>query len=124
MRRLEAANFTDDHISVVFPTTGALRLPGLGAFIAAGPIIAALRRATTEVTAGIAAGLAALGFCPAQAQRCQARLEDGNYLLSVHASSDGEAERARQILTLMGAQEICASAAVAESGAFGLAGVG
>jgi hypothetical protein len=107
MRRLEAENFTDDHISVVFPTTGALRLPGLGAFIAAGPIIAALHRATSEVTAGIAAGLAALGVGQSQAQRCQAQLEDGNFLLSVHAASETEAERARQILRAMGAQDIC-----------------
>ncbi len=123
MRRLESENFTDDHISVVFPTTGALRLPGLGAFIAAGPIIGALRRATSEVTAGLAAGLAALGVCPEKARRCQARLEEGKYLLSVHAASSSEAERARQILAAMGAQEICATAE-AEVPAAGLAASG
>lgn len=107
MRRLEAENFTDDHISVVFPDTGALTIPGLGAFIAAGPIIDALRAATHESSAGLASGLTRLGVGAGRARRCQERLEDGNFLLSVHAATEEQAGRAKKIFADMGAQDIC-----------------
>jgi hypothetical protein len=107
MRRLEAENFTDDHISVVFPDTGARTTPGLGAFIAAGPIIDALRAVTTAASAGIASGLVSLGIAAPRARRCQEQLEEGNFLLSVHTSNREQAERARRILAIMGGQDIC-----------------
>jgi hypothetical protein len=107
MHRLEAENFDDDHISVVFPDTGALALPGVGRFIAAGPIIAALCAATDEISAGIGRGLTCLGVSAAKAKRCEEQLQEGSFLLSVHASTDEEAERAKKALAEMGAQDIC-----------------
>jgi hypothetical protein len=107
MHRLEAEKFPVEHISVVFPNQGALNLPGIGAYIAAGPLLVSLRAATRDDAAGIGAGLASLGVAEAHARRCQSALEDGNFLLSLHASSDDEIERAERIFTLLEATEIC-----------------
>ena len=109
MHRLEAEDFTDDHISVVFPDTGALTIPGLGTFIAAGPIIDALQSAADERSAGIASGLIRLGLAAVRARRCQEQLEDGHFLLSIHATTSEQASRAKQILADMGALDICAA---------------
>jgi hypothetical protein len=109
MHRLEAERFNDDHISVIFPTKGALAQPGLGSFIAAGPLVPALRATTHEISAGLARGLTCLGIPAANAERCQKQLEAGNFLLSVHTWTEDEAGRAKQILETGGARDICVS---------------
>jgi hypothetical protein len=110
MHRLEAEKFTDDHISVVFPNTGALNLPGLGSFIAAGPLIDSLRAvAEGGSCCGIASGLIRLGIDAVKARRCQEKLEGGDFLLSVHTATSEEADRARKVLTDMHAQDVCVS---------------
>ena len=53
MHRLEGENFPDERISVIFPDAGATVLPGIGPFIAAGPIIATLSAASEAVSQGI-----------------------------------------------------------------------
>jgi hypothetical protein len=110
MHRLESENFADERISVVFPDRGALELPGLGAFIAAGPIIAALGASTGESAVGLAGGLIGLGIPASKAECCQQRLTEGKFLLSVHVVSDAESDRARRIFSEMGAEDICSPA--------------
>jgi len=109
MHRLESEKFPVENISVVFPNQGALNLPGIGAYIAAGPLLVSLRGATRDHTAGLAAGLVGLGVGESQARRCQSGLEDGNFLLSLHAGSDEEIARAEKIFTDLAARDICHS---------------
>ena len=106
LHRLESERFSDESISVIFPDQGALPIPGIGPFIAAGPIVSALSRAADAACAGIAGGLIGLGIPGAQAQGCQSKIEAGNFLLSVHAASADELDRAMRIFAEMGAQDI------------------
>jgi hypothetical protein len=117
MHRLESEKFPVEHISVVFPNQGALKLPGIGAYIAAGPLLVSLRGATRDHSAGIAAGLVGLGVGEAQARRCQHGLEGGNFLLSLHADTAEEIDRAEKIFRELETRDICHSSerAVAEA---------
>src|ERR1700723_3820597 len=65
---------------------GALAIPGVGPFIAAGPILAALSGAAVgAAVGGIAGGLVGLGIPELEAKRYEGKIKAGNMLLSVHA---------------------------------------
>ena len=73
---------------------GALAIPGLGPFVAAGPIMAALAGgAVGAAVGGVAGGLAGLGIPEIEARQCEERLRDAQILIAVHA--DDPAARAR-----------------------------
>jgi hypothetical protein len=120
VHRLESEHFSDDQISVIFPDRGALPLPGIGPFIAAGPLIAALSEAPDTGGRGIAGGLMGLGVPEAKAEDCQNKIESGNFLISVHATTTEEVGRAMRIVSGMGVQDIynpcqdCTAPSVAE----------
>jgi hypothetical protein len=87
---------------------GALAVPGVGPFIAAGPIIAALSGAAIGATVGgIAGGLIGLGIPELEAKRYEGKIKDGNILISVHTDNSEEITRAKDIFTKAGAQDIC-----------------
>ncbi len=87
---------------------GALAIPGVGPFIAAGPIIAALSGAAIgAAVGGIAGGLIGLGIPELEAKRYENKLKEGNILISVHTESSDEIARAKDIFTKAGAQDIC-----------------
>jgi len=87
---------------------GALAIPGVGPFIAAGPIIAALSGAAIgAAVGGIAGGLIGLGIPEIEAKRYEGKLKEGNILISVHAENSAEISRAKDIFTQAGAQDIC-----------------
>lgn len=87
---------------------GALAIPGVGPFIAAGPIMAALSGAAIGATAGgIAGGLVGLGIPEFEAKRYEGKIREGNVLISVHTENSGEITRAKEIFTQAGAQDIC-----------------
>lgn len=87
---------------------GALAIPGVGPFVAAGPIIAALSGAAIGATVGgVAGGLIGMGIPELEAKRYESRLSEGNILISVHAEDSDEIERATEIFTQAGAQDIC-----------------
>ena len=87
---------------------GALAIPGVGPFIAAGPILAALSGAAIGATVGgIAGGLIGLGIPEIEAKRYEGKVKAGNLLLSVHTESSEEIKRAKEIFTNAGAQDIC-----------------
>jgi len=87
---------------------GALAIPGVGPFIAAGPIMAALSGAAIGAAAGgIAGGLIGLGIPELEAKRYEGRVKEGNILLSVHTENSEEITRAKDIFTQAGAQDIC-----------------
>ena len=89
---------------------GALAIPGVGPFIAAGPILAALSGAAIGAAAGgIAGGLIGLGIPELEAKRYEGKIREGNILLSVHTDNSEEITRAKDIFTKAGAQDICTS---------------
>lgn len=87
---------------------GALAIPGVGPFIAAGPIMAALGGAAIGATVGgIAGGLIGLGIPELEAKRYEGKVKDGNILMSVHTDNAEEITRAKEIFTRAGAEDIC-----------------
>ena len=65
---------------------GALAIPGMGPFIAAGPVMTALAGAGVGGTVcGIAGALIELGIPEYEAKRYEGRVKDGGILLSVHS---------------------------------------
>jgi hypothetical protein len=87
-----------------------LAIPGVGPFIAAGPIIAALSGAAVGATVGgIAGGLIGFGIPEIEAKRYEGKVKAGNLLISVHTENSGEITRAKDIFTQAGAQDICAT---------------
>jgi hypothetical protein len=87
---------------------GALAIPGVGPFIAAGPILAALSGAAIGATVGgIAGGLIGLGIPELEAKRYEGKIKEGNILLSVHTETSEEINRAKHIFVNAGAQDIC-----------------
>jgi hypothetical protein len=90
---------------------GALAIPGLGAFIAAGPIMATLAGAGVAGTVGgVAGALVGMGIPEYEAKRFEGRVKDGGILLSVHSDSSDWTKRAKLILEATGAQDISSTA--------------
>jgi len=89
---------------------GALAIPGLGPFIAAGPIMAALRGAAIgATTGGVVGGLIGMGIPEIEAKRYEGKLRSGNYLIAVHAHDDKQEDRAEEIFKSAGAEDISKS---------------
>ena len=87
---------------------GALAIPGVGPFIAAGPILAALSGAAVGATVGgIAGGLIGLGIPELEAKRYEGKIKAGNLLLSVHTENANEIKVAEQIFKEASATDIC-----------------
>lgn len=87
---------------------GALAIPGVGPFIAAGPIIAALSGvAAGAALGGITGGLIGLGIPEIEAKRYDGKIKEGNILLSVHTENSEEITRAKQIFSDCDAEDIC-----------------
>jgi hypothetical protein len=87
---------------------GALAIPGVGPFIAAGPIIAALSGAAAGAAlGGITGGLIGLGIPEIEAKRYDGKIKQGNILLSVHTENAKEITCAKDIFTAAGAEDIC-----------------
>jgi hypothetical protein len=86
---------------------GSLAIPGIGPFIAAGPIMAALAGAgAVGAVGGVAGGLIGLGMPEYEAKRYQGRIEDGGILISVHSDDSKWTKRAKEIMERTGAQDI------------------
>jgi hypothetical protein len=86
---------------------GALAIPGLGPFIAAGPIMAALSGAAAgAAVGGVTGALIGLGIPEIEAKQYEGKIRDGNILLSVHVDDSDQRRRAREILKAGGAVDI------------------
>jgi len=86
---------------------GSLAIPGLGPFIAAGPIMAALSGAAIgAAVGGLTGALVGLGIPEMEAKQYESRLREGNILISVHTETTDERERAKQIFERGGARDI------------------
>ena len=86
---------------------GALAIPGVGPFIAAGPIMAALSGAALGgAVGGIAGALIGLGIPEYEARRYEGKIKSGNVLISVHTEDGDEIKRAKEIFKRAGAEDI------------------
>jgi hypothetical protein len=86
---------------------GALAIPGVGPFIAAGPIMAGLAGlGVGGAVGGFTGALIGLGIPEYEAKRYQGRIEKGAILLSVHCDTSDEIKRAKQVLKNTGAEDI------------------
>ncbi len=86
---------------------GALAIPGLGPFIAAGPIMAMLAGAgAAGVAGGIVGSLVGLGIPEYEAKRYEGRVKAGGILLSVHCDSSEWVSRAKKLLEETGAEDV------------------
>ncbi len=86
---------------------GALAIPGLGPFIAAGPIMATLAGAGAGGAMGTLTGaLIGLGLPEYEAKRYESFLKSGGALLTVHADDREWAKKARDTLDRCGAKDI------------------
>jgi len=86
---------------------GTLAIPGVGPFIAAGPIMAALGGAAVGgAVGGIAGALIGMGIPEYEAKRYEGKIRNGNVLISVHTEDGDEIKRAKQIFHDAGAQDI------------------
>jgi hypothetical protein len=93
---------------------GMLAIPGLGPFIAAGPIMAALAGIGAGATlGGVTGALVGLGIPEFEAKRYEGRMKNGGILLSVHCDDSEWAKRAKVILGNTGAEDISSTSEAA-----------
>jgi hypothetical protein len=86
---------------------GTLAIPGAGAFIAAGPIMAALSGAAVgAAVGGVAGSLIGMGIPEFEAKHYEGKLGGGNVLLAVRVADEQEARSAKQIAERHGAESI------------------
>jgi hypothetical protein len=90
---------------------GMLAIPGIGMFIAAGPIIALLSGiGVGGVVGGVAGALVGAGFPEYEAKRYEGRIRKGGTLVSVHCDDPDWVKTARVILEQTGAEDIASTA--------------
>src|SRR4030095_4512864 len=83
---------------------GLLAIPGLGPFIAAGPIMAGLAGVGVGGSVGgVTGALIGIGIPEFEAKRYEDRLKKGGILLSVHCDTAEEIKRAKEIIQRTGA---------------------
>jgi hypothetical protein len=86
---------------------GALAIPGVGPFIAAGPIIAMLSGVGVGgAVGGITGGLIGAGMPEYETKRYEGRMKSGGILMSVHCDDSNFVKRAKAILEETGAEDI------------------
>ena len=86
---------------------GLLAIPGLGPFIAAGPIMAGLAGlGVGGAVGGVTGSLIGVGIPEFEAKRYEGRLQKGGILLSVHCDTSEEIKRAKEVLKATGAEDV------------------
>ena len=86
---------------------GALAIPGVGPFIAAGPVMAALAGLGVGGTiGGVGGALVGFGMPEYEAKRYEGRIAKGAILISVHCDDSKWIEKAEKILADAGAEDI------------------
>lgn len=86
---------------------GALAIPGLGPFIAAGPLLAALSGAAVgAAVGGLSGALVGMGIPEYEAKQYEGKIKGGNILLSVHTPDAERRKLAKEIFEKAGAQDV------------------
>jgi len=92
---------------------GALAIPGLGPFIAAGPILAALSGAAVGGTVGgITGALIGMGIPEIEAKKYEGQVKSGNSLIAVHSEDMAEVQRVKEIFGRAGTADITSTGTV------------
>jgi hypothetical protein len=92
---------------------GALAIPGIGPFVAAGPILASLAGAGIGGTVGgVTGALVGYGIPEYEAKRYESAIREGGMLLSVHVQTDELLDLAKKVLKDSGARDISSSSEV------------
>jgi hypothetical protein len=95
---------------------GVLAIPGLGPFIAAGPIMAGLAGlGVGGAVGGLVGALVGMGIPEYEAKRYEGRVKAGGVLLSVHCDTSDEISRAKDLLKETGAEDISSAGEKAAS---------
>jgi hypothetical protein len=91
----------------VLAGVGLLAIPGLGPFIAAGPIMAGLAGlGVGGAVGGVTGALIGMGIPEFEAKRYEGRLQKGGILLSVHCDTSEEIKRAKAIIERTGGEDV------------------
>jgi hypothetical protein len=94
----------------VLAGVGLLAIPGLGPFIAAGPIMAGLAGlGVGGAVGGFTGALIGMGIPEFEAKRYEGRLQKGGILLSVHCDTSDEIKRAKEVLKNTGAEDVAST---------------
>lgn len=98
---------------------GALAIPGIGPFLAAGPIVAALAGVgAVGALGGVTGALVGTGMPEYEAKRYEGRIKHGGILLSIHCDNEDWVKRGKEILVRTGAEDVASSGeATADFGA-------
>lgn len=98
-------------VAAWFAGIGSLAIPGVGPFVAAGPILAALGGAAVGAgVGGIGGALVGYGMPEYEAKRYEGRVSEGGILISVHADDPAQCKRATYIFESAGAESISSAA--------------
>ena len=86
---------------------GALAIPGIGPFIAAGPIMGTLAGlGSGGLVGGLIGALVGMGIPEYEAKRYEGRIKEGGILLSVHCDGSDWVSKAKDLLKRTGAEDI------------------
>jgi hypothetical protein len=89
---------------------GTIAIPGIGPFLAAGPIMVALAGvAIGGATGGLIGALVGMGIPEFEAKRYEGKLREGNILISVHTEDTKERARAKDVFEVAGAHDIAST---------------
>ncbi|MFN7141830.1 MAG: DUF3341 domain-containing protein [Limisphaerales bacterium] len=89
---------------------GVLAIPGVGPFLAAGPIVGALSGAALgAAVGGIAGALVGMGIPEYEAKRYEGKIKEGNILIAAHCESAAMARKAKDLFEDAGAHDISAT---------------
>lgn len=94
----------------VLAGVGALAIPGIGPFIAAGPIMAGLAGlGVGGAVGGLVGALVGMGIPEYEAKRYEGRVKGGGTLLSAHCDTSDQVSRAKDLLKSTGAEDIAST---------------
>ena len=86
---------------------GALAIPGLGPFIAAGPLMAALSGAALGAgVGGLTGALIGMGIPEIEARKYEGKIKGGNLLIAVHVETPEQRKRAEDVMKMARAEDI------------------
>jgi len=86
---------------------GALAIPGLGPFIAAGPLMAALSGAAAgAAVGGLTGALIGLGIPEIEAKLYEGKIRGGNIFIAAHVETDGQEAKAKDVFETNNAHDV------------------
>lgn len=86
---------------------GSLAIPGLGVFIAAGPLLAALSGAAAgAAVGGVTGALIGMGIPEVEAKIYEGKIKGGNVLIAVHTDNAEQQKKAEEVLKAHGSKDV------------------